>query len=93
MSVTSYSEDLLLQVFNELSLPSVSNDWTNQVWQNDFCESHDLPDCIEAGIEENDWYRTTLTKALRACREYSHREWSDTSNRSSSETSEKGNYF
>ena len=81
----SSSEDLLLEAFGELSLASVSNEWTNEVWQTDFCESHDLPECIEAGIEENDCYKRTLTNALKACRE-----WGGTNDHSISGSGEKG---
>ena len=89
MSSTSSFESMLLQAFDDLYLDSVSNDWTNQVWENDFCESHEMPDYIEEKIKENDCFRASLTKALKACRKY--RDWYNSSDRSVSENSEKGN--
>lgn len=64
-------EEKTLEVFSLLNLGNIPNDWTQQVWNDDFYEYHGLPEEFQENIAEKQFYKAELEQLLFCCRGWS----------------------
>ncbi|XP_031558321.1 condensin-2 complex subunit D3-like isoform X2 [Actinia tenebrosa] len=60
-----------LEACNLLNLREIPKQWSDQAWENDFCDFEGLPDVLEGNVEANQYYRRGLCKLLACCRTWS----------------------
>lgn len=63
--------DSTVEALLELRLPEISKDWTDQVWQSDFCEYFELPEVLTGDIVRKKFYCEPLKRVLRIIRQWS----------------------
>ncbi|KAK3727486.1 hypothetical protein QZH41_006429 [Actinostola sp. cb2023] len=59
-----------LEACSLLNLNSIPSEWTRQVWNDDFYESHGLPEVLEANAAEKQFYKEELHMLLLCCRRW-----------------------
>ncbi|XP_048580995.1 condensin-2 complex subunit D3 [Nematostella vectensis] len=69
--VMSSSSERTLEACSSLELGAIPKEWTDRVWDGDFCESSDLPDVLRENAEGKNWYKKGLVCFLAECRVWS----------------------
>lgn len=67
-----------IKACNELYLNSIPEDWADQAWEAEFCESSGLPDVLQDHAIEFNYFGEAFTKLLGACRQWARREQDST---------------
>ena len=60
----------LVAACNGLRLSTIPKDWTDQVWQSDFCEPQSLPEVLENGVVECAYFVEDLENFLAIARQW-----------------------